>query len=93
MKKLEIKNINNYEYSLKDEFGNDYNITIEFHSLNELPSINDCIYISNKLLREKMISLGPIGSKYGRNIINENDTDIVVLIKNNEKIYLQRYYG
>ena len=93
MKKLVIKSINNYEYFLEDEFGNDYNIIIELYDLKELPKVNDYIYISEKLLREKMISLGPLGSKYGKKINNENDSDIAMLLINNKKVYLQRYYG
>lgn len=93
MKKLKVVSINNYNYSLKDEQENNYDIIIEFYDLKEPPKVGEYIYISNRLLNEKMLYFGPIGSKYGRNITDENDEDILVLLKENERIYLQRYYG
>ena len=93
MIKLIIKNIDNHLYYLKDDKNNSYEIIIEFQKLNEIPRINDYIHISKSLLNEKMITLGPLGSAYGRKMTNSSDDDIAILEIKGEKIYLQRYYG
>lgn len=93
MIKLIIKNIDNHLYCLKDDNNNSYEIIIEFQKLNEIPRINDYIYISEALLNNKMITLGPLGSKYGRKMTSSSDDDIAILEIKGEKLYLQRYYG
>lgn len=93
MIKLIIKNIDNHLYYLKDDKNNSYEIIIEFQKLNEIPRTNDYLYISEVLLNQKMITLGPLGSTYGRKITNPSDDDIAILEIEGEKIYLQRYYG
>ena len=92
MKKLKIESVDNFNYFLVDSNNKSYEIIIEFHNLNVLPKKGDYIYIDEKLLEEKMLALGPIGSIYGKNA-NKNEEDVVVLFIGNTKIFLQRYYG
>jgi len=80
----------------KDEYcnyileGNDkiYDVNINFMGV-ELPVVGDYIYISEKVLKEKVsLNYGLIDNE---NNINENE--LMILVNNNKKIYLQRYYG
>ena len=52
MIKLIIENIDGYNYTLKDNDNNIYNINIEFYDIDELPKVGDIIYINNKLLNK-----------------------------------------
>ena len=86
MKLLIIINIDNYNYTLKDEYNNIYNLNIEIYD-NEL-RINDLIYISDNLIKENaLLSFGPIKKEIS------NKEDLLVVLRNNEKYYLERYYG
>ncbi len=40
-----------------------------------------------------MITLGPLGSNYGRKMTSSSDDDIAILEIKGEILYLQRYYG
>ena len=93
MKKLIITKKENYEYTLKDTDNNEYQFNIEFIKSN--PGIGDYLFISEKILQNNnfFLSFDVLESEYGRKIENANDDDIVVLVINNEKIYLKRVYG
>lgn len=99
MKKLEITKVDNYEYYLKDKNNNEYNFNIEFQSIDIKPKIGDYIYISDELLDKnyieysKFYTFGPLNSKYGRKIIDENSPDVIKIETNNNSIYLKRLYG
>ena len=95
MKKLEINKIDNYQYELKDINNKIYHFNIEFYNLEKNPKIGDYIYISEKLLQEEysLLSFDTLDSKYGRNIKNEEDEYLVILLIDNKKIYLKRVYG
>lgn len=95
MIRLKIKEINNNLYILED-INNTYEITIYFYDINEQVRVNDYLYIQEKLLRKinhSIISLGVLDSMYGNVIEDITDEDLVILITNNKKIYLKRYYG
>jgi hypothetical protein len=84
--KLEVLNVRKYEYKLK------YNNkviqkNIEFYSKTK-PIKGDYIYMSISTLNEDMLSYGHIHS-----LDNISHTNILVIEKGNQKIYLQRYYG
>ena len=36
---------------------------------------------------------GAMDEKYGRNITNKDDLDVIIIRVGNEKIYLKRFYG
>ncbi len=96
MIKLIIENIDQYNYILKDKENIKYKINIEFFDIDELPKIGDIIYVNSKLLyniNNNVVSFGKIDGPYGREIIDENDEDIIGISINNKIIYLKRYYG
>ena len=96
MIRLKIKEINNNLYILEDINNNTYELTIYFYDINEQVRVNDYLYIQEKLLRKinhSIISLGVLDSMYGKVIEDITDEDLVILITNNKKIYLKRYYG
>lgn len=94
MKRLKILNVDNHNYVLEDKDKNKYKLYLEFYDINTFPKENDYLYINELLLNEKgLLSFGSLTGIYGRDIIDEQDKDIIVLIINNEKICLKRYYG
>ena len=96
MIKLIIENINGYNYILKDNENNYYNINIVFYDIDELPKIGDIIYINNKLLNKinnNVVSFGKLDGIYGRNIPDENDETVIGVSIHDKIIYLKRYYG
>lgn len=94
MKKLIIKKIEDYNYTLIDD-QQEYFLNLEFYDLKISPKENDYLYINEHLLKEKNIPLcfGPINSHYGKEISSSEDEDILIIVINQEKIYLKRYYG
>ena len=87
MIKLRVIDKNKYDYLLEDNENNKYKINIEFYDIEV--NIGDYIYLNEKILDEKNIyTFGPLIED--KNIKEE---DIIKIIKNNEEIYLQRYYG
>lgn len=91
MKRLIIKDIDNYNYYLFDN-NYIYKINIEFYDTNYKPIVGDILYIDEELLREinnQMISCGSMDGKYGKNL----DKDVFLFVSGNRKIYLKRYYG
>ena len=96
MIRLKIKEINDNLYILEDLNNNTYELTIYFYDINEQVKVNDYLYMQEKLLRKinhSIISLGVLDSMYGNVIEDITDEDLVILITNNKKIYLKRYYG
>lgn len=95
MHKLVIDKVIGYNYHLKDENARVYDLNIEFYDLENPVKVGDSLYIYEELLKEKnmLLSFGPLNSEYGRKISSSSDKDIVVLISNDEELYLKRYYG
>lgn len=94
MKKLIIKEINGYEYILKDDGNKEYNLNLEFYELDENLKKGDYIYLNEKLLyNERVYSFGPIKKEVNENIENITDAEIIGVKKGANIIYLQRYYG
>lgn len=94
MKKLLVKNIDNYNYYLSDN-ENNYRINIEFYDTDYKPIVGDILYIDENLLKEvnnQMINCGPIDSDYGK-VGKELEKDMFIFINGDKKIYLKRYYG
>ena len=61
MKKLVIKEINNYDYLLEDDKNNQYELNFEFCDFDQKISTGDIIYIPNRLLGlDKVYSFGPL---------------------------------
>lgn len=88
MIKLMIKSKDEYANYLLDGNNKTYDVNINFMGV-ELPVVGDYIYISEKVLNEKVsLNYGLIDSEN-----NINEDELMILVKNNKKIYLQRYYG
>ena len=51
--------------------------------------------MSENILKEEysVLSFDTLDSNYGKNINTEEDEDLIVLLVDNEKIYLKRVYG
>lgn len=94
MKKLIIEDIKGYNYYLKNIDNRTYILNIEFYDLNSKPQQGDYLYINEEVLEEQVpLSFGPLDGIYGRDIKSEDDKDLLVLVINNKKIFLKRYYG
>jgi hypothetical protein len=94
MNKFTILKIEECNYFLKDEKNHHYTITLEFINTKQKPLVNDSIYIDEELIKSRgPYFFGTFGSPYGRKIESTDDKDIMTLETNNERIYLQRYYG
>ena len=96
MKKLIVSKIDDYQYVLK-ETANDkiYRYSLEFYNLDKKLKIGDYIFVHDELLQERnqLLCFDTLNSKYGRKINSSFDKDLIVLMINNEKIYLKRVYG
>ena len=89
MKKLFIKSKDEYSnYILEDNKNNIYEANINFIDI-ESPIIGTSIFIPEKVLEEK------VSLNYGEieDITNINEDELIIIIQNNKKLYLQRFYG
>lgn len=99
MKRLKIEKIENYEYLLEDEDKKSYSLNLEFFDLEENIKNGDYIHIDEKLLDKNYdgysysYAFGSLDSKYGKNNISLNDTDVIKLETQKKEIYLKRLYG
>ena len=94
MKKLIIEEIKDYNYYLKDTNNETFRLNIEFYKLNNKPQKGDYLYLDEEILKENIhLSFGPLDGIYGREIKSEDDQDLLILITDDKKIYLKRYYG
>ena len=88
MKKLIIKEVNNYNYSLIDDKNNNYQLNIEFYSKYK-PQVNDIIYLDDSILEE--INLYVFDEVFDtRNI---DISDFIKVVSNDKEYYFQRRYG
>lgn len=88
MKKLVIEEINNYDYILKDELNNQYELNLEFYGLDKKLSVGDVIYLNKKLLVNDAV--------YSFGLVKDFQKDIKEYIKvilSDQEYYLERYYG
>ena len=88
MIKLTIKSKDNYSNYVLEGNNETYDVNINFMDV-ELPSVGDYFYIPEKVLKEK------VSLNYGiiENSNNIDEEELMVIVKNNNKIYLQRFYG
>ena len=93
---LVIERINDYKYFLKDSDMNEYILNMEFYDIDKLPKVGDKINMHKNMvnnLDNYLYSFGNIDGIYGKKIDNLLDEDIIVLLIDNKKIYLKRFYG
>jgi len=87
MKKVIIKDINNYDYVLVDKDNKSYIKNIEFYSKYK-PNINDIIYLDDELLNDNLLAFDEI-----YDITNVDKRDIIKVVNANNEYYFQRRYG
>ena len=104
MKRYRVVGINNYNYNytLEDESANTHKISLQFYDTVS-PQIGEYITFSENLLDKKAnegvvhFSFGKFSEIYGKNItpenMNENQNEILIIERNNQKLYLKRFYG
>ena len=88
MKKVIIKKIENYNYTLVDSDNNVYIKNIEFYS-NYKPIVGDTVYFDDKILNEN--NLYAFDEIYDQNNILVED--IIKIIHDDKEYYFQRRYG
>ena len=89
MKKLIIKSKDEYSnYVLEDNKNNIYEVNINFINV-ELPNIGSCLYIPEKVLEEKV----SLNYALIEDTTNIDEYELITIIQNDKKIYLQRFYG
>ena len=89
MLKLEFIKKDKYSnYILIDSNGKKYELNINFIDV-EKPNIGTIVYIPKSVLEESVsLNYGKVDKS---NQINEKD--LIVLKNNNQKVFLQRFYG
>lgn len=94
---LQVQDINNDIYELIDKDNNKYKFKIYFNNINctDIKYINMSIELLDPNYYEysDTYTFGPIGKKYGRVLTNKTIQDLIMIDTDNNKIYLQRYYG
>lgn len=82
-----------YGYLLMDNDNKKYDVNIKFYDLkNDLKS-GDSMYLSERILTEKMnYYFGPMGSKYSKKT-NLREEEFIKIVTDQEEFYVQRYYG
>ena len=87
MIKLKIKSIDEYCNYVLENDNKTYEVNMNFMSINK-PSVEDYIYMPEKLLKENVsLNFGPVEND------NLNEDEIIVLLNKENKIYLQRFFG
>lgn len=84
--KLEVLSVKKYDYKFRYN-GKIIHKNIEFYSKTK-PKVGDIVYVSLKILEDDMLSFGHIKS-----IPEVNHNNVFVIQRNNQNIYLRRYYG
>lgn len=95
VKKLIIEKIEGIKYSLIDDKNVKYNLTLEFHDLENPIKEKNIIYINEETLKNPntLYSFGSLSSKYGKVVTPKDYEDLLILIVDNKEIYLKRLYG
>ena len=88
MKKVVVKDIKEYDYTLEDNEENVYVKNIEFYS-DYKPMVNDIIYLDEKILDE--VNLYAFDEIYDTK--NVDIKDIIKVVNNDKAYYFQRRYG
>ena len=88
MKKVIVKKIDNYNYTLVDTKNSLYIKNIEFYS-NYKPVVGDVIYLDDKILNENnLYAFSEIFDQ--ENVLME---DMIKIIHDDKVYYFQRIYG
>jgi hypothetical protein len=97
---LKVGEYNNY--TVEDARGVIRTIGLEWHDIDHPPQEGDCIRLSDKYFDKEanegltFFSFGGLSGIYGRDVSNENldeSEEIIIILQENDKIYLKRFYG
>lgn len=88
MKKVIIKEIEGYNYTLIDSNNKEYIKNIEF-ICNYKPKVNDIIYLRDDILEE--VNLFSFTEIYNENNIREKD--LIKIVSEDKNYYYVRQYG
>ena len=88
MKKVVVKDIKEYDYTLEDNEENVYVKNIEFYS-DYKPMVNDIIYLDEKILDE--VNLYAFDEIYDTK--NVKLEDMIKVIHGDKEYYFQRRFG
>ena len=88
MKKVVIKDIKYYNYTLVDNEDNEYIKNIEFYS-NYKPMVNDIIYLDEKILDE--VNLYSFDEIYDTK--RAKLEDMIKVVHEDKEYYFQRRFG
>jgi len=88
MKKVIIKEINDYNYTLVDNDNNKYIKNIEFYSTYK-PVINDVIYLDESILHE--VNLFAFDELYKMDKVNIKN--YIKVVHEDKEYYFQRRFG
>ena len=95
MMKLIIENIEKNNYLLRDKDNNIYKFHRLFYDIEKKPKVGDSLFLHDKLIKSPnhSFNFGPLNSKYGKNILSIEDPDFIILLIDQENLYLKRLYG
>ncbi len=100
MTKLKIVGVDKEKYTLLNLDSNVFfEFNIRFYGLKKLPQVDDFLGIHNELLDPKYeeystsYQFGPLDEVYGRDIKSPEHIDCILLISDNKKTYLKRFFG
>ena len=93
MVELKIKKIEkNVNYVLENKSGGEIPIVLEFHDC-ENPEVGDVLIFNKMPKKNQFYAFGSLDSKYGKNIIDEKDEDLLCVMKRGKKLILKRLNG
>ncbi len=90
MKKVVIKEINKYNYTLVDSDNIIYIKNIEFYSKYK-PNIGDILYLDDDIIND--VNLFTFDDLYDKDIVKKEDIVKVINKKQGKEYYLQRRFG
>lgn len=99
MIKLQVVNVNEREYTLKDENGKQYKHFLTFFDVDGGVVVGDTLNIHEELLNPKYEEyskeyyFGPLNEVYGRAVKSAADLDVIAIEKASKTIVLKRFYG
>ncbi len=97
MKELIVLNFDGYKYALGSQNQKQIEITLLCEGLKLETGTK--VFLHEELLDKNYAEYNPhyyfgdIKEVYGRNISSAKDVDVIIIEKNNEKIFLKRFYG
>jgi len=100
MVKLQILNVNDNIYTLLNiESNKTYKFSLNFYGLQKLPQVGDFLSFHSELLDKNYVEysesyqFGPIEEIYGREILNRDSVDYILITYSDKIVSLKRFFG